>query len=84
MVDGRKPIPNRLWKHRKLTGLKQNEVAKKLGLRDGNLVSRWERGVAMPSAENLLKLSTLYNTLANELYHELCLEFIKELFKEDN
>ena len=40
-------------------GLSEREVAKRLGCH-ANQVSRWENGLAMPSGENLIKLSRLY------------------------
>ena len=62
---------NSLKKHRLLMGYKQNEVAKLLGLKSASRISRWEKGLAMPSVENLIKLSALYSTLMNELYFEM-------------
>jgi len=66
---------NNLRKHRLLMGYKQNEVAKLLGLKSSSRISRWEKGLAMPSVENLIKLSALYATLMNELYFERYKEF---------
>ncbi len=56
-------------------GYKQNEVAKLLGLKSASRISKWEKGLAMPSVENLIKLSALYATLMNELYLESYREF---------
>ncbi len=64
-------------------GFTQNDVAYRLGLKNNTLISRWERGVSMPSAINLLKLSKLYKTLVDELYYDLGKEFEKELFPND-
>jgi len=47
------------------------------------MISRWERGVTMPSTENLLKLSILYKTLVNELYYHLGKEYQQELFPQE-
>ncbi len=49
-------------------GYKQAEVVNILGLKSTNRLSRWEKGIAMPSAKNLFKLSILYHTLADQLY----------------
>ena len=56
---------------------------RKLKLNSTSMISRWEQGKTMPSAENLLKLSILYKTLVNELYYELGTTFQMELFPEE-
>jgi transcriptional regulator with XRE-family HTH domain len=80
MAGSKKHIPNSLRKHRKLMGFSQVEIKKRLKLKSTSIISRWERGISMPSGRNLLKLSTLYKTLANELYYTLAKEFQEELF----
>lgn len=67
---GSRPIPNRLKLHRKRMRYKQRHVAKLLGLHGTRPIYLWEKGLAMPSAENLLKLSAIYHTIPNELYYE--------------
>ena len=62
---------NSLKEHRLLMGYKQKEVARLLGMKSANRLSRWEKGVAMPNVENLIKLSAIYATLMNEFYFEL-------------
>jgi len=74
-----KRYKNSLRKHRLLMGYKQNEVAKLLGLKSASRISRWEKGLAMPSVDNLIKLSVLYATLMNEFYWELHKEFKMEI-----
>lgn len=63
-------IPNNLKKFRRMYGYKQDQVKDFLGLKSTNRISRWEKGLAMPSAKNLFKLSVLYNTLVDQLYSE--------------
>lgn len=75
---------NSLKKHRLLMGYKQNEVAKLLGLKSASRISRWEKGLAMPSVENLIKLSVLYATLMNELYFEMYTNYKVQLFELDD
>ncbi len=65
--------------HRKLMGFKQKQVAKLLGLHDTKPLSLWEKGLAMPSSVNLIKLSIIYRTYPNELYFELFIELKKEI-----
>jgi transcriptional regulator with XRE-family HTH domain len=62
---------NRLRKFRRLMRYKQKDVAKKIGLKSPNRISRWENGTALPSVVNLFKLSVLYHTLADQLYIDL-------------
>lgn len=65
-------------------GFSQKEIKRRLKLKSVSLISRWERGVSMPSGENLLKLSLLYKTLVNQLYYDLSKEFQTELFPEEH
>ena len=64
-------------------GFSQHEVRERLRLESISMISRWERGITMPSGENLLKLSLLYKTLVNQLYYELSKELQIELFPEE-
>jgi transcriptional regulator with XRE-family HTH domain len=61
-------IPNRLRRFRRIAGLTQTEVAKKLGMVGTDRISLWEKGIAMPNSKNLLKLSLLYRVRPVELY----------------
>lgn len=72
-------IPNHLRKYRKMAGYKQTEVAKLLGLKSTNRLSRWEHGLSMPSVKNLLLLSILYCTLPNQLYSELAAQLKQQI-----
>lgn len=82
MVNAGRHIPNRLRKHRKIAGLRQQDVAKLLGHKSTCRISRWEKGLSMPSAFNLLKLSILYGVLPQELYFETYVQFKRSLQKE--
>lgn len=73
----------RLRKHRKLMGLSRGTVARLLGHKSTDLISRWERGKALPSLENVLKLSVIYKTLVNELFYDHIREYQKGLFPKD-
>jgi transcriptional regulator with XRE-family HTH domain len=77
--NGRKHIPNRLRKHRRVKRLKQFEVAYLLGINGASQVSRWEQGEAMPSAENLLKLYIIYGSLIEEMYFDLIQEYREDI-----
>lgn len=69
MAESNSPIANNLKKYRRIIGYSQKEVAKILGFKSTSRISLWEKGKAMPSIENILKLSALYSTLPNELYY---------------
>jgi len=64
--------PNRLKEFREKTGFKQNEIAILLDFKDSqDRICKWERGVALPSIPNLLKLARFYNIPPQDLYPEL-------------
>ncbi|MCA2208385.1 helix-turn-helix transcriptional regulator [Nocardia rosealba] len=42
---------------RMASGFTQAELADWIGIADGNQISRWERGVVTPSADNVCELS---------------------------
>ncbi len=65
-------------------GFSQQDVVDLLQLSSTSIVSKWERGLVLPSAENLLKLSILYKTLINELYYELGKQYQVELFPKES
>lgn len=80
MADIHISIGKRLRKHRRLSGYSQTDVAQKLNFKSSAIVSRWERGITLPSLDSALKLSALYKTLANELFWDLFTEYRNELF----
>lgn len=51
---------------REAAGLTQVELSEKVGVKQGSY-SAWERGEAMPSAMNLLKLSYVLDCSVDEL-----------------
>lgn len=71
MGNLKRRVPNKLRRYRCLMRFKQNEVVHLLGLKATYRISRWEKGERMPSAEHLLMMSVLYQTLPNQLYPDL-------------
>lgn len=69
MEQGR--FPNKLKQYRRLFGLQQKQVAWILGLKEASPISRWEKGISLPSIGQLFQLSKLYKALPNALYFEL-------------
>jgi transcriptional regulator with XRE-family HTH domain len=80
MAANKQFIPNSLKKHRRLCGFSQDDIKNRLKLKSTSMISRWERGLTMPSGENLLKLSVLYKTMVNELYYTLSKQYQVRLF----
>src|SRR5580692_1702777 len=52
-------IPNMLRFYRKQAGLRQVDVAARLGFTSYDRISHWEKGTAFPSVTNLFRLSAL-------------------------
>ena len=72
----KQPVQNSLRFYRKQAGLRQVDVAAKLGFTSYDRISHWENGIAFPSVTNLFRLSALYKVPAQELYGEF-VELIK-------
>jgi transcriptional regulator with XRE-family HTH domain len=51
-------------------GLTQNDLAIELSIAGGMTVSNWERGVALPSAGNLMALAELFSCNLASFYAE--------------
>ncbi len=66
-----KKVPNNLRKYRKALGLKQTDVARILNLKSAGMISRWEKGVCLPSLLNVFKLAGLYCVLVDALFFPL-------------
>ena len=66
-----KQYPNNLRKHRKNAGLRQDEVAKALGLHTTERISKWENGHSIPMGSSLLKLAMLYRISPGQLFGEM-------------
>ena len=64
-------VPNNLRRYRKAVGLKQKEVAEILNLKSSGMISRWEKGVCLPSLINVIKLSGIYSVLVDALFFPL-------------
>lgn len=79
-----KRIPNNLRKYRKAIGLRQNDVAKILGLKNSGMISRWENGVCLPSLPNAFKLAGLYCVLVDALFFPLIRLIKKKIMERQN
>lgn len=63
-----KPYENRLREFRKEKGLRQLDVANKLGFKSTDRISKWEKGRSLPGVINLLKMAVLYDVAPHEIY----------------
>jgi transcriptional regulator with XRE-family HTH domain len=78
-----KIIPNSLRLYRKNRGLKQRDVALILGVRNASMISRWEKGLAIPSTVNVLKLAMIYRTSADALFIDYRLKLREEIQRKE-
>jgi hypothetical protein len=58
----------------------QGYVAKKFHHGSTAIISRWEKGLSMPSGTNLMILSRLYKVPIQSLYPELDRQIVKDLY----
>jgi len=79
-----KKVPNNLRKYRKAIGLKQKEIARILGLKNSGMISRWEKGVCLPSLLNAFKLAGLYCVLVDALFFPLIRLIKKKIMERQN
>lgn len=63
--------PNKLKELRVALSLKQTDISTYLGFTGEERISRWERGQAMPSVSNLIKLSKLFKVHIDDIYQDL-------------
>ncbi|MBL0913034.1 MAG: helix-turn-helix transcriptional regulator [Bacteroidia bacterium] len=67
-MNTKKKYPNQLRRHRLAKGLSYKQVARHLNINNQSVITEWERGNAMPTGLNLLKMMNLYNAEASSLY----------------
>lgn len=61
---------NNLWRSRHSLGLEQKQVARLLGHHSSDAISRYERGIYLPSLRNVIKLIIIYQTPLEGLFPE--------------
>lgn len=76
-------IPNCLKRYRKRRRLKQMDVAQILGVKNASMISRWEKGLAIPKTETLLKLALIYRISSDALYSDFRLTLGEEIRKKE-
>ncbi|MDQ3817779.1 MAG: helix-turn-helix domain-containing protein [Acidobacteriota bacterium] len=70
-AGGKTKTKNRLWLARKRRGLQQKQIAKLLNHRAVTQVSRYEKGLRLPSLETALRLEIILGVPARMLFNEL-------------
>ena len=83
MEEQLKNIPNCLRKYRRARNFTQRDVAKILNVKNASMISRWEKGVCLPSTINLLRLAVLYRTSAEALLIEHTRKIKPEIYKRE-
>lgn len=77
-------VNNNLRKFREAKKLKQQDVAKELGLHSNARISKWENGIKTPSLVNLFRLSRIYGVSVDSLYPLLSSEELPpSVFRQD-
>lgn len=71
-------IKNELRNVRHELNLRQLDVVCKLGFSTTDRLSRWEKGIAMPSLINLFRLAAIYEVAPHHLYPNLFNEIYNE------
>ena len=76
-------INNRLWQARQRAGLEQKQVARLLGHKNCDQLSRYERGARLPSLRIALKLEIIYRTPVSNLFPEHYQQYRAEIAVAD-
>ena len=58
---------NNITRLRKINNLSIRDVQEAMGFNTPQAISKWQRGEAMPSIDNLIVLSELFNTSIDEI-----------------
>ncbi|MFH2069124.1 MAG: helix-turn-helix transcriptional regulator [Candidatus Omnitrophota bacterium] len=78
-MENLKRIENRIWKYRTVRGLKQSELAFLIGQKNSGQVSRYERGLVIPTLEQLTKICFGLETEIKDLYPDLIAKWRREI-----
>ena len=84
MEENKYKIPNQLVFIRKRMNLSQKRVARMIGLRDATVLSRYERGRALPPLKTALKIALLYDVTIPEIFDELSQRARLQLFARES
>lgn len=76
-------MPNLLRKYRKVRGLKEKDVARMLNLKSASRISRWEKGICLPSLANAFRLAALYRVMVDALFTDMSDSLKEEIHKSE-
>jgi transcriptional regulator with XRE-family HTH domain len=74
-----KRVENRIWKYRKILNLSQRQVSFLLAHHGTSQISKWEKGVKVPSLQNALRLSHILKISVEDLFAGLNCKLQKEI-----
>jgi transcriptional regulator with XRE-family HTH domain len=74
-----KRVENRIWKYRKILNLSQRQVSFLLALNGTSQISKWEKGVKVPSLPNALRLANILKISVEDLFSGLNQHLKKEI-----
>jgi transcriptional regulator with XRE-family HTH domain len=77
-------IPNLLRKYRRARGLKQKEVARILNFKSQSRISRWEKGLCLPTFRNVIRLSIVYRVMVDAIFSDLYSSTKQEIRKRED
>lgn len=78
-MEGKTKPNNRLWQARHRIGLEQKQVARLLGHKTTDQISRYERGARLPGLNTACKLTIIYGASLQELFPEHFERFNQEI-----
>jgi transcriptional regulator with XRE-family HTH domain len=61
---------NGLWRIRRALGLERKQVARLLGHRSTDAISRYERGICLPGLKTVVKLTIIYQAPLEQFFPE--------------
>ena len=62
-------VGERIRNLRQRSGLEQRELADRLGYKSDTTISKWEKGINLPTGAKLIKLSNILNTSVDYILH---------------
>lgn len=82
-ITKKRPIKNQLAEVRKSRNLAQLDVAKLLGHKTSLQLSRWERGIYVPTLKTALKLAQIYNLPVRAMLDEYFMTCREEVRRQE-
>jgi len=70
---------NKLSEFIALSGIDKKKLAKMIGLKSEDAITRWEIGESMPKVKYLLLLSVILKTKIQNMYPDLYTQAVKEV-----